>query len=312
MFCCEAKTQTNLIYNGDFEIYDTCPVNISTPGDLQIEHCIGWTSPTKLGTSDYFNLCNNLTSTHFVGVPANMLGFQYPYNGDGYCGILAWMFSTNGINYREYIQTKLLQTLVVGKSYNISFNVSFSGSGYALEKIGALLSTNNYSANTWQPLMFTPQVINSNGILSDSLNWTKIEGAFKATGNEEYLTIGYFVDSLQVMDTVNIYNDPFTTYFSYYYIDGISLVEIPCSKTIPNIFTPNNDGVNDVLKFTSCNEIVKTIIYNRWGNKVFETDNINFYWDGRTTSGIECSDGTYYYVIQTETEIQKGFIQLIR
>jgi len=51
LFCCEAKTQTNLVYNGDFEIYDTCPLNPSTPGDLQIEHCLGWTAPRKLGVS---------------------------------------------------------------------------------------------------------------------------------------------------------------------------------------------------------------------------------------------------------------------
>ena len=73
LFCCEAKTQTNLVYNGDFEIYDTCPKNISTPGDLQIEHCLAWTAPTKLGTSDYFNVCNNSTLNKFAGVPKNFL-----------------------------------------------------------------------------------------------------------------------------------------------------------------------------------------------------------------------------------------------
>jgi gliding motility-associated-like protein len=307
------SAQQNLIYNGDFEIYDTCPVNISTPGDLQIEHCIGWTSPTKLGTSDYFNVCNNLTSSHFVGVPANMLGFQYPYNGDGYSGILSWMVSTNGINYREYIQTKLLKKLEVGKSYNVAFNVAFSGSGYAIEKIGALLSANSYSANTWQPLAVTPQVINDSGILSDSLNWTKVEGIFEAIGNEEYLTIGYFVDSLNVMDTVNIYNDPFTTYFSYYYIDRISLVELPCNNAIPNIYTPNNDGINDIFKIKICDTTnFNLTIYNRWGIKIFETTNHNQGWDGRTTSGEECMDGNYFYVLETKEKKIKGFVQLIR
>lgn len=83
------SAQQNLVYNGDFEIYDTCPVNISTPGDLQIEHCLGWTAPTKLGTSDYFNVCNNITFAYQAGVPKNFFGYQQSFQGNGYSGFYA-------------------------------------------------------------------------------------------------------------------------------------------------------------------------------------------------------------------------------
>lgn len=320
--CCEAKTQTNLVYNGDFEIYDTCPLNPSTPGDLQIEHCLGWTAPTKLGTSDYFNICNNIGTT-LAGVPKNLLGYQHPLNGAGYCGLLACVvdstndttISQNGIYiYREYIQTKLQQSLMSGKSYHFSFNVNASNDNtHSLIYLGALFSAQNYISNTFAPICTNPQIKNSSGYLIDTLNWIKIEGDFIANGSEEYLTIGYFENGN--LDTLNNHYDPWNPYWrivSYYYVDGISLIENACQQNFPNIFSPNADLVNDIAKFEACTTVLRTTVYNRWGNKIFETENSNHYWDGRTTSGEICPDGTYYYVLQTEEEIYKGFIQLVR
>ena len=306
-FNCVAQ---NLIYNGDFEIYDSCITNISTPGDLQIERCTGWTVPTKLGTSDYFNVCNNTTPFQQAGVPQNFFGYQQPYNGNGYCGFYAWVIHTDTENsYREYIQTELTQPLVIGKKYQFSFFVSFSGNNYAVEKIGALFSINNFNANTFSPIVATPQIINTNGIITDSLGWTKIEGEFIADGGEKFLTIGYFEDSLAVFDTLN--TDPlFMSPDSYYFIDGVELIEIENEIIIPNVITPNSDGNNDLFVLNFPYEKVE--ILNRWGNKVFESVNNDSFWDGRTTSGSEVSSGTYYYIIKTKEETYKGFIQLLR
>jgi len=297
----------NLVYNGDFEIYDTCPTNGSTPGDLQIEHCTGWTAPTKLGTSDYFNAC----SINFINsVPQNFFGYQQPKNGNGYCGFYAWVIHTDTENsYREYIQTELAQPLITGKKYQFSFFVSFSGYNYAVEKIGALFSANNLNANTFSPIVATPQVVNTNGIITDSVGWTKIEGEFIANGGEKFLTIGYFEDSLAVFDTLN--TDPlFMSPESYYYVDGVELIEIENEIIIPNTFTPNRDGHNDQFLLNFPYEKIE--IFNRWGNKVFESVNNDSYWDGKTTSGTDVSEGTYYYIITTKAEKYKGFIQLLR
>ena len=302
--------QTNLIYNGDFELYDTCPVSTSSPGDLQIETCYGWTAPTKLGTSDYFNVCNNVIVTQPAGVPQNAMGFQYPFNGNGYCGIFAWNFPTliGYYNYREYLQTKILQPLVSGKNYHFSFYVSYYGVNYSLEKIGALFSANDYNSNSYIPIIATPQVVNQNGFLSDSLNWTKIEGDFFANGGEQFLTIGYFEDTLTVNDTFNTHNEPFVYYHSYYFVDGVELVEKEI--TIPNVFSPNGDGINDFFNFEF--PFTKVLIFNRWGIEVFKTTKPNIFWDGRATNGNEAVDGTYYYIIETQNSIFKGFVQLLR
>lgn len=51
---------------------------------------------------------------------------------------------------------------------------------------------------------------------------------------------------------------------------------------VPNIFSPNGDGQNDVLYvYGSGIQQMHFIIYNRWGEKIFETDNQHQGWDGR-------------------------------
>jgi gliding motility-associated-like protein len=82
---------------------------------------------------------------------------------------------------------------------------------------------------------------------------------------------------------------------------------------IPNVFTPNNDGVNDIFETSFCNKIIKASVYNRWGTLVFETvNNNNIGWNGNTRSGEYCVEGTYFYIIETNEKIFKGFIQLLR
>ena len=314
-FNCVAQ---NLVFNGDFEIYDTCPTNPSTPGDLQIEHCTGWTAPTKLGTSDYFNVCNNATPFQLAGVPQNLLGYQQPYNGNGYCGFLAWVVSlTDGSSYREYLQTQLQTPLIAGNRYYFSFFVSYYGVNYSLEKIGALFSTTNFNSNSYSPIVATPQIINNNGIITDSLGWTKIEGEFIANGDEQFLTIGYFVDSLLVFDTLNTHNEEYAFAESYYYVDGVELTDVTVEDTIqieemliPNIFTPNKDDNNDLFYLNF--DFENITIYNRWGQQLFESTNNESFWDGRTTSSNEVPNGTYYYIINTKEKTYKGFIQLLR
>jgi gliding motility-associated-like protein len=78
----------------------------------------------------------------------------------------------------------------------------------------------------------------------------------------------------------------------------VELNELSCSKEnvfIPNAFTPNGDGINDV--FIPRSLILKSMrlgIYNKWGNKVFETDDLTKSWDGNY-KGEPVEPGTYGY-----------------
>jgi gliding motility-associated-like protein len=97
-------------------------------------------------------------------------------------------------------------------------------------------------------------------------------------------------------------------------------VEIFVNSTfeIPNIFSPNGDGVNDV--FTINSKGLRTMdgeIFNRWGQKIYEWHTPAGGWDGRSASGVLCSDGTYYYIIQAtgfdgKNYYQKGTFSLIK
>jgi len=86
---------------------------------------------------------------------------------------------------------------------------------------------------------------------------------------------------------------------------------------IPNVFTPNEDNKNDyfTIGYNFSPEGYKITIFNRWGNTVFEANDIKYSWDGKT-NGEYCSTGVYYYVIQynknSKTETLNGFLHLFR
>jgi gliding motility-associated-like protein len=87
--------------------------------------------------------------------------------------------------------------------------------------------------------------------------------------------------------------------------------------TIPNAFAPN--GVNsrfNILRIAPGYSLSAFRIYNRWGKRVFDTNNASIGWDG-TVSGTNAPMGVYVYTIETvstkgERVIQKGSVALIR
>lgn len=103
------------------------------------------------------------------------------------------------------------------------------------------------------------------------------------------------------------------------FIDSVNVaVLIDPQVYIPNAFTPNSDGVHDILKVLIFNEVTPQLftIYNRWGEKVFETADITQGWDG-TVNGKEQEIGTYMYIFvgldERENEFtMNGTITLLR
>ncbi|MGK6350933.1 Ig-like domain-containing protein [Parapedobacter sp. DT-150] len=92
---------------------------------------------------------------------------------------------------------------------------------------------------------------------------------------------------------------------------------IPVDETlgIPNLFTPNGDGLNDlfVIKNLLQYQGRELIVLNRWGNQVYKSTNYNNDWDGNTLA-----EGTYYYILRVrgsnngEWQTHKGAIAIIR
>lgn len=92
----------------------------------------------------------------------------------------------------------------------------------------------------------------------------------------------------------------------------------PARILIPNAFTPDGDGVNDVfsaLPYEGSEVISHLIIYNRWGQKVYEASGPNAAWDG-TTFGEPAPSDVYVWLLEVlcdgERKIRKGDVTVLR
>jgi len=85
-------------------------------------------------------------------------------------------------------------------------------------------------------------------------------------------------------------------------------VQPPCSVTIPNVITPNGDGVNDMFAIQNLDKHPNSslTIFDRWGRKVYESSNYQNDWKA---DGL--SDGTFFYSIDvTDDKVHTGYISV--
>jgi len=307
-------SQGNLLVNPDFEDYITCP---DWPN--QFNRCYGWTTPT-LGSSDYYNACS---SSPFVTVPSNNFGSLAAYNGVGYAGIYFYQpLQDPNLSYVEYIQGQTSSPLEAGKTYKLSMKVSLSNhSSIAIDEFGAYFSSNPFFDSIPIQLEFTPQCVFQNPNFYTSVgSWMHAEATFIAQGGEQYLTISIFKKAV-IPNTLSV-NPDLIAAVTYMFIDGIKLVDIeheeeeeepqiPETFLIPNIFTPNGDGTNDLWKPQLAGFETYTVsILNRWGNLIYESSADGFSWNGQTSDGKSYSDGVYFYRINGTN--MAGSFELIR
>jgi len=84
---------------------------------------------------------------------------------------------------------------------------------------------------------------------------------------------------------------------------------------VPNLFTPNGDGTNDVFEIRGLDRFAQNdlVIVNRWGNEVYKSNNYQNNW-----SGEGLNEGTYYYLLRVKQnatspwQVFKGYVTLIR
>lgn len=229
----------NYVSNGGFETYKKCPNSVD-----QIRLAQGW-SPIDTLTLDANNGGNPNCSAEYCdtcapasnyrcSIPLNQCGYQYPHSGGGMASM--FMYTDVDTSYysdyylRDYIQNRLIQKLIAGKRYCVSFYVNLAEiSGYAIKEIGAYFDNGSIDAAQFCGIPQTqciPQITNSKGIIIDTAGWTKIEGSFVAAGNEQFITIGNFKDKLTTTYvTVPPNNFNTSSHTSYYRVDDVSVVE---------------------------------------------------------------------------------------
>jgi gliding motility-associated-like protein len=288
----------NLVPNGSFEEYDTCPYQGS-----QLYFVKPWFSPTE-GTPDLYNVCSS-------NMNPSTIGFVSSQNNLGFIGINVITFWET-----EYIAVKLNESLIKDVDYCVSFSVNIRKGNElfcSIDKIGCYLSQDSIHQNGFWFLHYLPQIRNTSPIVDTS--WAEVFGNYKAQGGEQYIYIGNF-DSTNNVQHCN-FNDP-TMETTYLLIDNVSVVEATeCDLlhgiVLPNVLTPNADYINDVIDIPT--EIkVNTYIYNRWGTLISEYQGNKIYWDGMA-KGQKCTDGVYFMMIEYELNdkrmTKQTFIQLI-
>ncbi len=99
----------------------------------------------------------------------------------------------------------------------------------------------------------------------------------------------------------------------------IEVKQISSLGTIPNIFTPNGDGENDIFRFEMKNiASIAVVIMSREGNFVYQSNSLDASWNGKLPNGEDAPNGFYFYTISaigTDGVVynnQKGTVQLTR
>lgn len=208
---------SNLVYNGDFEIFTTVPTS-----SAQINHAPNWYNTGNLnyewannycppcGTPDFYYNNGNVTNPNILYF-MNHLGIINPVSGNGQAGLFIYgsiMVPGNGclLDYREYMATQLTNPLLQGKKYIISFYLT-----NGLDSIFPIGCNNfafNFSSNILHQGSGLPDTIHAvpqikiNSIAFFHNFWYQFRFKYIADSNFNYLTIGNFSSNSQTKDSV--------------------------------------------------------------------------------------------------------------
>jgi len=92
-------------------------------------------------------------------------------------------------------------------------------------------------------------------------------------------------------------------------------VKKDCPLIIPNTFSPNGDGINDLFIVNGLKPNSTFYVYNRWGKKVFGSTFYKNNWDGKIqdSSGELIPEGVYFYTLESHNGAKNnGYIQVVR
>jgi OOP family OmpA-OmpF porin len=288
----------NLVPNGSFEQYYSCPVF-----NGEADTCIGWHSFGGIigatGTPDYFNSCSIL-----VGVPDNLCGRQMAYQGNAYMGLFTRDYS---YWYREIIGTQLLDTLIPGENYHISMRICHGNSTsqvetcFATNKMGIKFTTYNIPYGTIIPIDNSPQLY-SDSIVTDTVDWVLLSWDFIPDSSYSNIYIGNFFET----DSTDTVSFNCMGFHAYYFIDSVN---VACESE-QCILTSNElnrddlkliyDANQNIIRLTqNLNSHCSLTIYRENGDVVMTDEgNRNIY-----TNISSLIPGFYLAFLQSEKQV---------
>lgn len=210
----------NLVPNPGFEEFKNCPGGFNqSPEEFRVPH---WES-ASLGTPDHFHTC----SIGEADVPYNWAGVSQAFEGNGYAGIYTWM---GGLEYREYLQCKLIEPLKKDSAYVLEFHFKLSSySKYAVDRIGLLLNDSALDLKHYKVLRCPPtlSVVLDSALTPNTGLWESARMEYKAHGGEQFLTIGNFFDNASTRNyeiQFRPISEDMLKHSAYYYIDDVKVI----------------------------------------------------------------------------------------
>ncbi len=168
-----------------------------------------------------------------------------------------------------------------------------SATVHLAEPIANFITAPNYYVFLGNEFQFSDSSIVSPYSQNVIFNWDFEDGDFGSgtTINHLYADTGTYSVMLVVTNQEGCID---TTYETVLVVKDV---------VVPNAFSPNGDGINDVFKIANLNlfENSKLLIFNRWGNELYSSDNYKNNWDGG-----DAPAGTYFYIL----DIGKGVAPL--
>tara|TARA_B110000503_G_C7138372_1_gene409827 strand:+ start:846 stop:1913 length:1068 start_codon:yes stop_codon:yes gene_type:complete len=331
--------QSQLVMNGGFESISTLPSN--TGQWSFAEHWSNASSAT--GDPDLYHI----QGTGGGDLPETPVAIIAPFQGMAIAGFMAC--GVAGTNRREYWTGQFSEALVPGQRYQMTLALAngertpFSEAGLGVSGLGMHFSEGVPLQNDLEPLQVNahfefPQVLFGR-------EWQVLAFAFTAQEPHTHFTWGVFGSDDQHSIVVEEGAGPS---MAYYFLDGFEITAVDggmeneesdadtrgpdvkpdagevdldaaMSWFVPNAFTPNGDGENDVFLPVLRNmELIKMEVFNRWGEQMWLTEDAQTTgWDGQQIGHVEALHGTYVWQLQMREEngqvvTKSGSLNLIR
>lgn len=259
-----------------------------------INYTIGVYPPLTITSPSYDTICYDASAKLLVAASGGKKPYTYLWNN----GIKGDTAGPLTVTPKKNIWYSVLVEDNCGESYVDSFNV-------------VVIPTAGLAS--FKPV---PDTIPGGGMINfinnstgaDSYYWTFGDGSSSNVTDPNH---GYDIAGIYkvILYTIDKYGCSDT---AWEYVDVIEKI------LVPNVFTPNGDGINDgFIVIAGSMKEYNLVIYNRWGQLIFKSNSPAINWTGNTLSGARCPDGTYFYIL-TATDYNDqphnlaGFVQLIR
>lgn len=279
---------------------------------ISVEGCIGdttkevtiYAAPEAVLTATEVSICPNETGSLSIAVPET------------------------GVEYRWYQEASAGTVLYTGSTFPVTATGTYYAEATSVQ--GCISDPRTKAVVTIYAALPSPVVtVDSTGVNTLRFRWNDVPGAISysvsldggttftepssgATGRTHTVTPLAPVTKVTILVRANGAITCQTGLSA-----AVSGQTLPDQVFVPNSFTPNNDGRNDtwqVYGYTYKSQ--RVMIFNQWGEKVFEATGPQVSWDG-TSKGKPQPSGVYMYVVQLTlnnggTDYKKGSINLIR